>query len=582
MIADDELTALKQRVARLEAENARLIESEVTNILFAQTLKQIVMTPPDLNPLNFVIEQTGRHVGADRSYVYLFRQGGKSLVCDNAHSWCADSIDQDADSRRFCDLAKFPPQLRAIADGVDLVFPTLDQLDQDTRQWLENHDIRSMIVTPVIARGGTIAGFVGFDFITHSVKVFSDRIVRCIHEVSDIISVCLERRAAINRANQAERSKNDFFAAVSHDIRTPLNSIIGFSRLLKDGEYDHNQYEKYLDNILYSANTLLEIVNDTLDLAKLGAGRMIFYPEPCDFIKLVNSLVNSFTLDAHERGLNIRAELEEFPCIGIDAHRIRQVLFNLVGNALKFTPAGSVTVRGSFERKTAERGILRFSVTDTGIGIAHNDIAKMMLPFVQLGGPAGAGGTGLGLSICKQIVDAMGGFLSVTSSLGHGSTFAVEIPNVKWRAKPICPENQQKKNNTQTTTDATHDYSNMTVLIVDDLDINRRVICAWCRKLGIGNLIEAKDGEEALSLLNDKIDMILTDKKMPGMDGIALIQQIRKHENCQDVPVYLVTADVDARTGYRELGFSGVLLKPIDIHALTNAVDRCRQIRQTR
>ena len=377
-----------------------------------------------------------------------------------------------------------------------------------------------------------------------------------------------------DHAVAAERAKSDFFASVSHDIRTPLNAIIGFSELLQN-ETDAAVRRDYLDNIAFSGNTLLELVNDVLDLAKLDAGQMVFSREPFDLGRQVRLILRTFESAAREKRLALRAEIGELPVVELDEQRTRQILFNLVGNAVKYTDAGGVTVSASFERGAPGRGALRLAVRDTGIGIAPEDIARLMTPYVRLRAANARGGTGLGLSISKRIVEGMGGTLSISSEPGKGSVFTVLFPDVRCRSgAPAAAPAQAAP-----AADGA-DIAALRVLVVDDLEMNRRVLEAGCRRLGAGRAASAASSEEALGRLRrEPFDLVLTDMKMPGMDGGAFLRAVRADPALAGLTVFLVTADVEARKYYRDLGADGVLLKPVGRARLAEALSAARLLR---
>ena len=366
-----------------------------------------------------------------------------------------------------------------------------------------------------------------------------------------------------DHAIAAERAKDDFFASISHDIRTPLNSIIGFSELLKN-ETDEAARREYLEGISFSGDTLLELVNEVLDIASLDSGRMAFVREPFDLRRQVRLILRTFEASAREKSLFLKADVGDLPLVVLDEHRVRQVLFNLVGNAVKYTDAGGVTVAASFERTGRGVGSLRISVADTGIGIASEDVAKIMKPYVRLQAANARGGTGLGLSICKRIIDGMGGTLTISSEPGRGSSFAVVIPDVSCvDAGPGAPDEEPPYGAGAADVPAT-DLSALRVLVVDDIEMNRRVLVASCRRLGVRDAAEAASGPEALEIMRrSPRDIVLTDMKMPGMDGAQFAKAVRADAALRGTPLFLVTADIEARKYYRKLGADGLLLKPV-------------------
>ncbi|MBO7721011.1 MAG: response regulator [Kiritimatiellae bacterium] len=385
--------------------------------------------------------------------------------------------------------------------------------------------------------------------------------LRTLETVANLIATALERQRLV----EAQR---DFFVSVSHDIRTPLNSIIGFTELIK-GETDPDVRKDYLDNISFSGNTLLELVDDVLDLARIDAGKRTFVRTPCDLKHEVQLILRTFETAAGEKNLELKSDIGELPVLELDEHRVRQVLFNLVGNAVKYTDEGGVTVSASFERTDSARGRLRVSVRDTGIGIAPEDVSRLMKPYVRLQVSNARGGTGLGLSICKRIVESAGGEISISSELGRGSVFAVLVPDVPYRdaAPPACAQASSAPEH------PVRDFSALRALVVDDLEMNRRVLAAGCRRLGVGMAAEAASSAEALDLLaGERFDIVLADMKMPGMDGGEFIRAVRKDPALADLPVVLVTADVSARGYYKDLGAEDVLLKPVVLSRLAETI----------
>jgi signal transduction histidine kinase len=259
-------------------------------------------------------------------------------------------------------------------------------------------------------------------------------IVNCFFQVFVIQDEQAEKHAAelekaLERARAAEKARSMFFSIVSHDIRTPLNAILGYSELLQKDATSQAERDVALKSISASGTTLLQLVNDVLDLAKMDAGKMTLQPEPVLLNQLTDEVFSSFWRAADEKGIKLVNRTEDVPTVMIDGHRFRQILFNLIGNAVKFTKRGSVTVSASYAG-----GTLDVSVSDTGCGIAADMLTHILDPFVQVQDPTHvadrAGGTGLGLSICKRLVDAMGGELYVESELGKGSTFRARIPGV--------------------------------------------------------------------------------------------------------------------------------------------------------
>ena len=369
---------------------------------------------------------------------------------------------------------------------------------------------------------------------------------------------------------RAAAVKNEFFANVSHDIRTPLNAIIGFSQLLKDGVDGLNDWRKYIDNIVFSGETLLDLVDDVLDLSKLEAGKMTFRPENCDIRELARGVIAAVSVRAASSGLSLKIEAPEaLPLVDIDIRRVRQVLFNLVGNAVKFTEHGGVTISIAFEPVGERTGTLTFSVRDTGIGISPEDQASVFSPFMQGNFDMQRRGTGLGLSICKRLVEAMNGRISVESEPGVGSVFTVVLEKVPCRYGKL--DSTVPGQLAVTAVKASAGASAIRMLAVDDVPMNLSVLKSMLRKIGIADVSTAGGGVEALRMLKGdpgRYDVILTDVWMPDMGGGELLKAIRADEALAHLRVYAVTADVGVKDEAGEVAFDGILLKPLTLEKL--------------
>ena len=368
-----------------------------------------------------------------------------------------------------------------------------------------------------------------------------------------------------DKSIKAEKAKSYFFSTVSHDIRTPLNAIIGFSEMLQLGIDDPEEKEKALDAIITSGNTLLELINDVLDLSKLEAGKMELHPVPTDVAALIGKVATSFEAATSRLSVQLRSEVEKMPFLKLDPQRIRQILFNLIGNAVKFTAKGYVTVRASYAD-----GTFTLAVSDTGCGIAPENIGKLMSPYVQLQAHDSTQGTGLGLAICKQLSKQMNGTLELESTLGRGSTFTLRIPNVQAFTEQESEAyfKEHHPHHTETRLDAS--ILEKRILVVDDQKLNQRILQTMLARLGIHQVPTAAHGKEALETMRSSgnVDIVLTDMSMPVMDGATLVREMRKDPALAAIPVYVITADVEMQAEYQRLGFDDMLIKPVTLDRL--------------
>ena len=371
----------------------------------------------------------------------------------------------------------------------------------------------------------------------------------------------------------AGQAKALFFSTVSHDIRTPLNAIIGYAELMEHGIEDEEERKHAFGAIVSNGHVLLDLVNDVLDLSKLDAGKTVLVPELTDFEQLASDVLHTFDVAVSGKDVDLEEDFTPILPLMIDRHRIRQILFNLIGNAVKFTEQGEIILSARFEKNPEEdirTGILTFSVSDTGCGIPPDDLEHILEPFVQAKNSGAAKGTGLGLSICQQLTKLMNGTITVKSTLGKGTTFTVVLPDIPFSVANIDALISTNRINPipQFAVD------NLRVLLVDDVPVNIRVLQAMLRRLGVTNIVTAGNGAEALDALakDASFNLVLTDMWMPVLDGEGLIREIRNHEQWKDLAVYVVTADVEAQKTYRESGFSGILLKPITLEKLRGVI----------
>ena len=377
-----------------------------------------------------------------------------------------------------------------------------------------------------------------------------------------------EYEAQLKAERATAQAKSLFFSTVSHDIRTPLNAIVGFSELLECGEPDEAERTRWISSIRASSKVLARLVDDILDLSKLASGKLEIIEETTDIPALVREVVAACEIDRKRKPLAIQVEIDEMPQVRVDPQRIRQILFNLLSNAYKYTDRGMVTIRARWE----DGGTLTLSVADTGRGISRENIVRVLQPFVQLVDRNHRDGTGLGLPICQKLATLMGGELTVASEVGAGSTFTVTLRNVQAVETPCdgskCagqPEDAGQPGN-----------SPARVLVVDDSSFNREVLKIMLRKCGVTDVAMAQDGREALAMLRNGPDfnLVLTDLWMPEMDGRELLCAIRADARLSRLPVYLVTADVEARNQTESDAFTDVLLKPVTLEKLQSLLSQ--------
>ena len=384
-----------------------------------------------------------------------------------------------------------------------------------------------------------------------------------------------EVQKAREEAESANRAKSEFLTSMSHEIRTPMNAILGFTELL-DARIRDERQRGFLSAIMSSAKTLLSLINDILDLSKIEAGKMELQYRPVNLGAIFLEQKSIFSWKAREKNLGLKIEIDpDLPeALLLDEMRLRQILFNLVGNAVKFTHSGRITLTVEKEGRNGSEGVvdLRFSVLDTGIGIDREQFDLIFEAFRQQEGQSTRkyAGTGLGLTITKKLVTIMGGRISVESSPGGGSTFEVTLPGV------VVADPPHESGVLLDPDPGAVTFRRSTVLVVDDVRDNRRMVREFLAPHGV-EILEAESGEEALRMASRSVpDLILMDIKLPGRDGYEITRAIKADPDLADMPVigFSAFAMKDDEVQAIRAGCDGYLRKPLQKRDLLNELMR--------
>ena len=401
---------------------------------------------------------------------------------------------------------------------------------------------------------GLVAGTVGI-----GVGLFAFWLARLTRQHREREAELMEAKV---RAEQSSREKTLFLANMSHEIRTPMNAILGFSELL-ESELRQSKHRQYLHSIRSSASSLLQLINDILDLSKIEAGVMELRPVPTDPHEICKIVQTIFSEPAMQKGIKLECKIaDDLPrALSLDFIRLRQIMVNVVGNAVKFTDKGSVTIRINGEKQETSSAInLLIEVQDTGVGIPSEKLEAIFKPFVQAGAhrEKEKQGSGLGLSIVKRLTEIMGGTVKASSVAGQGSTFCLRFPDVAISAR--LPVSDQPRPGDLA------DFNELraaTLLVVDDNETNCQLVAGMFAGTH-HRLVFGSSGKEAVDKARSmKPDIILMDIRMPGMDGREALVAIRKTPGLELTPVIAVTAS-GMMSDEKDLKgrFSGYVRKP--------------------
>ncbi len=541
--------------------------------------------------LDDCLQRLGTLFAVDRSYLFEFSDDFGAMT--NTHEWCAAGIPAQIDRIQNLPTSALPWWKECFMREGLVRIPRLSALPPEAaaeRAELQAQGIQSAMMMATYGAHGTLTGYIGFDSVQRE-RSWADDELAMLKTVASVLGAAIERRrtqAALVEAKAAAEaanvSKSRFLATMSHEIRTPLNGVLGMAQLLLSEPSEPAVTQEYARTILHSGRSLLNLLNDILDLSKIEAGRLDLEAGVVAPAELIRETETLFTTSAAEKGLQLTAQWQGPPgaCYRGDPHRLRQMLTNLINNAVKFTEHGEVHIEGRAAAEEASKAVLEFAVSDTGIGVTPEQRDLLFKPFNQADSSATRrfGGTGLGLSIVSRLAEAMDGEAGVESTPGKGSRFWFRV-RLEALPEGADPQPATRTADTETAERGQPPRLKGRVLLVEDHYDNQVIIRHVLKKLGV-EIEMAEDGRQGVERTMadaDHIDAILMDVQMPVLDGYGATEQIRAWERAEQrppIPIIGLTASAFPEDRERGLsaGMDDYLTKPVDLEALAGVLEQ--------
>lgn len=554
---------------RIQLKNSLDTQKLISDIAF-----ELISTKKFIEKIKTTLELIGQK--ADLGRIYIFENNKGSNTATSTFTWNNKDVEKISETYFTLPYHSIQEFKERISQKGFLFTHNVASLNKKILNIIEPFGVRSIVVSALYVNS-EFYGFIGFDECRYKRK-WTNSELDLFRTAGLIIGSAYERRIMLkslmeerDKAKKANLAKSDFLANMSHEIRTPMNAILGFSETLFE-ELENPDHKQMLKTVLSSGRSLLSLLNDILDLSKIESGKLTLHPHSFNLLNLIDEVLILFRDKAGKKKIKTYFESSEnFPEeVLMDEIRIKQILFNLIGNAVKFTNEGYVKVKTGFKETGENTGEVTISIEDTGIGIPKEQLTIIFETFRQASSVKTKHyeGTGLGLSISRRLAEKMNGLITVESSVGKGSVFTVTFNNVK--------VNYKSKNDIVSHISNKVVFSKAKILVIDDLISNILLVQGILNSLGF-NTKTAQSGKTGLQLIDSyKPDLIILDLRMPEMDGFTVVKIIKSNPNTKNIPVIAYTAAIMELNKNPEKAefFDDFLYKPVNKTDVINVLSK--------